>query len=362
MHVAILFHQLDEPRGAERSQLTLATELRDRGHRVSILAEKGDPPPSERRLRYHSLGLERELFKGVRSRFDELLWKVQIVRRGLPKLRRISPDVIFAQHHTTFLAGCYAAWQDLPFVAFYHWNQQLTPKRPQRICVRSALRFSRESIDKTLLYTGYNLADICIVTSRFARRQWGDSIPAQVAVVYPFIPDPNVGPQFGGEYILHVTPNRQKGIDVTLKMAETMDEQFVIVGSDPEPEFERRMKSLENVTYEHYVHDMAPVYRNARAVVMPSSEAEAAGMVPVEAGLYGTPAVVSGRGGLAEMAPDPFIVDSLDPAAYVDRLQQLSENYDGYCQIAVEYAASRTADRQFVRLRRELENKCIISL
>ena len=374
MDIAILIHRLDEPRGAEQSQLTLARALTKRGHTVTVVGEKGELPPADDNVDYLNLDIPRDLYEGVGSWLDESLWILQICNHGWPVLRDISPDLVIAQHYTTFLAGCYTSRHRIPFVAFFHWKQRIgphipfggDPKKLVRKVSKDPKRLVRELVNasgRTTMQFGYGRSDVSIATSHFARQQWGNSLPGPVEVVHPFIAENYELPRFGGEYVLHVTPNHQKGIDVTLKMAEMMpEERFLVVGWTPKGAIKRSMESLENVEYTGYVHDMRPIYRNAWAVVVPSSEKEAAGMVPVEAGLYGTPALVSGKGGLSEMAPDQLVLNTTDANPYVRRLRRMNDDYGYYCRLALEYAKAKTVRPQFDHFQEIVRTYCDIEL
>lgn len=344
MNVVILVHRLDEPRGSEKTQLALGEKLADRGHTVSFLSESGAPTDD-----CYPLEIDKE-------NYNDPSFRVRILRHGWSVLRELSPDVIFAQNHNTLLAACYARRHRIPYVAFYHWPDMLSNCFSLGYSLRENLEETAAALCRPIVQLGYREADVSIVPSEFARSQWGGDLPGAVEVVYPFIPGVDEESTPGGDYVLHVTPTVEKGINVTLDVAETMRERrFVVIGRDPDPAIERRMNELRNVDYLGYIHDVASMYRSAWAVIVPSTTDEAFGMVPVEAGLYKTPALVSGQGGLGEAVADRFVVGSTDPDPYVDRLTTLTDGYDDHCATAYAYSQTKTAGPQFRRFREIVE-------
>lgn len=173
-----------------------------------------------------------------------------------------------------------------------------------------------------------------IVMSGFARTKLATVLPVERLVVKPnaFEPDPGIGP--GGDAMVFVGRLAQeKGLEVLLEAWRLLGErapQLRIVGDGPlAPLVERASVQFAAVTW------LGPCPRDqvlqevgsAAAVVQPSVVYEGSPMTVIEAFARGTPAVVSGHGGLGEAVAhgdDGWHVIPGDPRSLADQVAELT--------------------------------------
>jgi glycosyltransferase involved in cell wall biosynthesis len=117
-------------------------------------------------------------------------------------------------------------------------------------------------------------------------------------------------PGFGGKHFLYVGRLEEgKAPDLLLDAYEEGKDlptlQVAGRGSMKE-ELENRARKIEEVTVNGYVSEerLEELYRNALAVVIPSRWRENNPLVALEAKAYGSPLIVSDRGGLPELVED----------------------------------------------------------
>jgi glycosyltransferase involved in cell wall biosynthesis len=124
---------------------------------------------------------------------------------------------------------------------------------------------------------------------------------------------------------------------------------LVIAGEGPERsrlENFCREHGLKNVEFRGYVtaRDQDALWQGARALIVPSIWEEPFGLAVLEAWAHGRPALVSNRGGLPEIVPDPAARFS------PDRPDEIAAILDRYCTNSQDL--SRMAGEGLARLRR----------
>jgi glycosyltransferase involved in cell wall biosynthesis len=105
-------------------------------------------------------------------------------------------------------------------------------------------------------------------------------------------------------------------------------------------------EAREAITWLGRVEDaeLAWLYRNADALLLPSLY-EGFGLPPLEAAAFGTPAVVSDRGSLPEVALSPEWAVPLEVDAWIERLENLqAPSADTLRQHADRFSWERAAD------------------
>jgi glycosyltransferase involved in cell wall biosynthesis len=117
-----------------------------------------------------------------------------------------------------------------------------------------------------------------------------------------------------GDYVTFVNPNRQKGLEIALRIAKALPNiPFLFIKgwsrSDAElAEFFDLVSGLKNLVIEHSTLDMMSVYRRTKLLIIPSQVEEGAGRVIIEAQISGIPVVGSDIGGIPEMIGDGGVV------------------------------------------------------
>jgi glycosyltransferase involved in cell wall biosynthesis len=195
----------------------------------------------------------------------------------------------------------------------------------------------------------FEAVDLVVVNSQFTREYYKEVVNIEPEVVYPFLDPGEFKRSTAGEYITHINPNIYKGIDVTLDVARALpEEQFLIVGSEPNnSDIRAAIKRLANVEYEGFVDDITEVYQRSKLLLVPSRWEEPFGVIPIEAGYSGVPALTSGAGGLTESTyREEFLVESNDPAEYVERIQTILADYETYQQLAADVPEKYCIDSQ----------------
>jgi glycosyltransferase involved in cell wall biosynthesis len=184
-------------------------------------------------------------------------------------------------------------------------------------------------------------AKLVVANSAHIARRTAERIGVTPAVVYPQIDiaalaDTELPPLDERPYVMMVGVGELKGAGTFRKIAAAMPElEFLQVGRTLQDRREG------NVTVRGFVPDPVEYYRRARLVLVPSKCEEGFGMVTVEAGALGIPAIVSDRGGLPEAVPSRRYVveDYEDPGAWIGRIRDVLGDYDAHPQAFRAHAA-----------------------
>jgi len=156
-----------------------------------------------------------------------------------------------------------------------------------------------------------------------------------------------------GNEIVHITPSKNKGIDITLDVADLMPEyNFKIVGQSKGWNFQEtkeRMKEQSNVEYLGFAPNLKEIYKNTFVVLMPSLD-EGYGRIPIEAGAYGIPVITSGLAGLAESSVPSLTVDKNEAIYYKEKIKEVENNIKHYRELSIDNAKNKCSDFSFKRL------------
>jgi glycosyltransferase involved in cell wall biosynthesis len=121
-----------------------------------------------------------------------------------------------------------------------------------------------------------------------------------------------------GDAVVMVNPTLMKGVEIFFRLAEARPHiPFIAIESwDITDEWRltlaNRARALGNVELWPAAADMRPVYRRARAVLMPSILEETYGRVVAEAQVSGIPALCADRGALRETGGDGVLAIDID--------------------------------------------------
>lgn len=275
------------------------------------------------------------------GRFGELTARFRDV------LRDFDPDLVVSQHELSLLGSIARHRHGVPHMTMLHDDAFLPGRAHGTNRITTAINSIVGQVSNQVVEYVFEHTDCVVANSEYTAEQYRRSWNIDPAVVYPLVDRSAVKTETTGDAICHVTPTEHKGIDVTLDVAQELeDRRFVVVGTATDPAVEDRLAALDNVEYRGYVEDMRSVYQDAGLIIMPTRAAEGYGMVPVEAGYNGIPTVHSGAGGLPEAAGEELAVESNAPDDYVSRIRPVFDDYDRYASAAKERAADRTARQQ----------------
>ena len=156
-----------------------------------------------------------------------------------------------------------------------------------------------------------------IALTKFARKQMIDDgySPDQILTKPNSVPDTGVGPQTRERRVLFVGRlSVEKGADILIELAKSIDATFEIIGDGPEIE-RLRANAPGNVVFrgrlEH--HDVLERIKTASIVAVPSRWFEGFPMIVSEAFSAATPVIASRIGSLAEIVEDDISGITVEP-------------------------------------------------
>jgi glycosyltransferase involved in cell wall biosynthesis len=149
-------------------------------------------------------------------------------------------------------------------------------------------------------------------------------VPRRALFVGRLIPEKGIWPLLRAFILL-----RERNVDVTLT---------VVGPGGPEVQaFIDANLLQERVRLAGHRTDVAPFYRQADFVIVPSLWLEALGMVSLEARVYGLPVIYSRRGGLPETQIEGvtgLALAEVSPEAIADAVVELQSNPDRYAEMS----------------------------
>jgi glycosyltransferase involved in cell wall biosynthesis len=273
-----------------------------------------------------------------------------VIRRSTwKKIKEFDPDLIITQAECSYLAVKYSqenncrsciflrAWE-LLYNGEGHEGNSLISKTINKPLKSINSRISRKILKE---------ADILVANSQFTAdkyKEFAEEIDPEV--VYPFVELENYRVEETGDKILHVNPSKEKGIELTLQVAQKMPEQeFVLAGTIDDQEIQEKVNELENVESLGYVEDMKKAYRQTRIVLMPSKWEEPYGRIPIEAGASGIPTIATNKGGLPEsIGNQELLIENAEEA--VEKIRTIGQNYERFSDESKENSETKNKKSQ----------------
>jgi len=187
-----------------------------------------------------------------------------------------------------------------------------------------------------------------------------------IEVIYPFVNIEKLKKvKKTGDKILHVTPSKNKGIDITLDIAEKLpNEKFLIIGplkGIKTKEIKKRMEEIKNVDYAGFIPDISDAFSKSKIVLAPSHD-EGFGMIVLEAGINGIPTISSGKGGLFDSTPSSLIVKKNSTEEYIKKINEIEKNPKKFKDISIKNAEKKSADQVFEKLKLLIKTRLEVDL
>lgn len=335
MKVAIFIRRQDFPGGAEQSMKALKEHL-SKEQEVKVFSLINDNSEGSNSF---NLPLPRQM--KMIGGFREGLKRME-------ELEEFDPDLILAQHELAYLGSRYASQRDVPMIYFLRDYENLYDKRFYgRYHVDAAANYASSYIAERHTNKILENSSKVIANSNYLGKRYENYYGIETETVYPFVNPEDYRVGSAGDKILHVNPTKEKGIDLTLKVAERMPEkQFIIAGTTKKDELKQRMKELENVEHLGYVEDMKEAYSQTEIVLVPSKWEEPYGRIPIEAGVSGIPTIATDKGGLPESVGTPKLLVEEDSESFVKKIREVEDNYEKFSEKARKNTKEKSQEKQ----------------
>ncbi len=307
--------------GAEKSMLTLAKMLKKEGHKVRIISLGY----KDRKINYRGIPLTEIKFRPyIVNKINSLkeiekFIKVNNLHLGIEEeINSFSPNIIFTQHEISFLIANMKIKNKLraPFYLFIHGFEYLRQRKNIHSwetdpLEKNARKFLGEVTEEMLVELIKSSKGIFFPSSYLMNLYLSLGDKEKFHVINPFVEInelfKNKNTKNKRDFILHVNPSKNKGIEITLSLAEKLkDEKFLIVGNKPERKILEKINSLDNVYYREYKENMSEIYKISRILIIPSIQPETYSLTSIEAQSAGCDIIASKNGGIN--APDKAFV------------------------------------------------------
>jgi glycosyltransferase involved in cell wall biosynthesis len=340
-----LLRRLDKPGGAEESLKTLERSFEQNTKLVGYSSEHNEEYESVTRMFTEKRILPAEMFNFVR-------YLSALLKFGRP-IRDFDPDIIFSQHEQGFAANI---WGSGSLNVFFIRDPEFLHNKGFKgsYLATKFLNLMFSKVNNRISNFIMNKSDLVIANSDFMGEKYEEEFGISYETVYPFVELDEYRVE-SGEKLLHVNPSKSKGIELTLEIAEEMeDEEFIVAGETSDRDIKRRMEKLDNVTHLGYLDDMKEAYSQTKIVLMPSKWEEPYGRIPIEAGASGIPAVATKKGGLPESVGDTELLVEENPESFIEKIRDIQEDYKSFSEAARENAKNKSQQKQLEKLRKAL--------
>lgn len=346
MKIAILIRRKHSPGGAEQSMQTLKEHLSGE-HEIKLIPLIDSDSSGSKAF---SLPLPRQM--KIMGGFMEGMNKRK-------ELEEFGPDLILSQHELAYLGSWYSSKKDVPMIYFLRDYENLYDERFYgRYKVDSAINYVFSYITEMYTKKILNNSSSIVANSNYLGERYEDYYNIQTEIVYPFVDPDDYQVEDTGEKILHVNPTEEKGINLTLEVAEKMPEkEFIIAGTTKKDKIKQKMEELNNVEHLGYVEDMKEAYRQTKVVLVPSKWEEPYGRIPIEAGASGIPTIATPNGGLPESVGNKkLLVDSEDSENFVEKIREVEENYEKFSEKARKNSEEKSQEKQLQKFEELMED------
>ncbi len=302
--------------GADGLARGVTRALLAHGHEVTVLEAGAREETVERDgAKIHSLHFPRP--RWIR---DSDLAMLRLNDAWRPRVREVieawKPDRVLTQNMLAPATVAAARAAGVPATIFFHGYRCLDPTfyldrdaladGPAtfwRLPLREKLKWPLVKTVLARYAQAYREADRVIANSAYIARvvetRFGRSAEVSYPVVDMTVPEEPPAPNPGGA-LLFAKPQKIKGIETILALAETMAQRrFIVVGA-ASGRTRRALAARPNIDYRGWVDDMAALYAQSALLLAPARIPEPFGRVAVEAGLRGVPTVATDAGGLPE--------------------------------------------------------------
>jgi glycosyltransferase involved in cell wall biosynthesis len=268
------------------------------------------------------------------------------------QLRDFNPDLVLTQHELSFMSSFYCQRTDTEMFYFLRDYAMIYEERYWgRYHIDAAINYLTSFVNQKISGKILDKSNKIIANSNYIAEKYKKHYPIKTKTVYPFVDIENYKVDETGDKILHVNPAQNKGIELTLEVAEQLpEEEFIIAGTGAKKEVKQKINQLENVEHIGYLEDMKEAYRQTKIVLMPSKWEEPYGRIPIEAGASRIPTIATKKGGLPESVDNEDLLIEYSSNEAAEKIKQVKNNYTEFSEQARNNAEEKKKQVQINKL------------
>ena len=313
-------------------EISLYNILRDilNQHNIHILYSDsfGQPGPDNFSFSILPTKISNPLVRGytIRMFFENLLWQNKVLR----ELRNNEYDLLITQLEysaPSIIAAHQRGIPSLLFVRSFEYSCIYGDYTCQFNQCFKCLRNWKDKVEypfavmlKKMMQTAFMSANNIIANSEFLANFYSSLYKRSLNVIYPYGFEKAVDDKSGSVndgYITMITPVKNKGVDIFIKIAQKLPElNFLAIGRTEE-NIKKEIVQVPNLTYEEWTDDKKKIFSNTSIIIVPSLWDEPFGRICVEALANNLPVIASNKGGIPEavgkggiLINDPYDIDS----------------------------------------------------
>ncbi|WP_156896390.1 glycosyltransferase [Aestuariibacter salexigens] len=156
-----------------------------------------------------------------------------------------------------------------------------------------------------------------ISNSEFTRKRLLQKYGLESMMIPPLVESADYVTKTCRKYVLFVNPNKEKGLDIAIKLAElNPDIPFLFLESWILDEkkikvIKSKIACVNNINFMRATGEMRAIYSKTKLAIIPSRVEEAWGRIATEAHFNGIPVIASNIGGLPEsVGPGGILIDN----------------------------------------------------